>query len=44
MLPKVSGYELLDTQAVRVMYDHRFAPGDGGRAHVPVDFILPRGS
>ena len=31
---------LLDRQALRVMYDYRFAPGDGGRSRVPVRFSL----
>ncbi len=35
-----SGYEILDQQALKVMYAHRFAPGDGGRARVPVSFTL----
>ena len=35
-----SGSALLDKQAVRVMYDYRFAAGDGGRARVPVNFRL----
>ena len=35
-----SGSSLLDRQAVRVMYEYRFAPGTGGRARVPVDFRL----
>lgn len=35
-----SSSELLDRQALRVMYDHRFAAGDGGRARVPVAFSL----
>ena len=35
-----SGSALLDRQALRVMYDYRFAPGDGGRSQVPVNFRL----
>jgi len=35
-----SGSALLDRQALRVMYDYRFAPGDGGRSRVPVNFRL----
>lgn len=35
-----SGSALLDRQALRVMYDYRFAPGDGGRSRVPVSFRL----
>lgn len=39
-LVRSSGWPLLDRAALRVMRDHRFAPGDGGRAQVPVDFRL----
>lgn len=35
-----SGSALLDRQALRLMYDYRFAPGDGGRSRVPVNFRL----
>ena len=35
-----SGSALLDRQALRLMYDYRFAAGDGGRSRVPVNFRL----
>ena len=35
-----SGSALLDRQAVKVLYDYRFAAGTGGRAQVPVNFRL----
>ena len=35
-----SGSALLDRQAIRLMYDYRFAAGDGGRSRVPVNFRL----
>lgn len=39
-LVRSSGSTVLDRQAIRVMYDYRFAPGAGGRARVPVTFRL----
>jgi TonB family protein len=35
-----SGSDLLDRQAVRMAYAYRFTAGDGGRADLPVRFVL----
>ena len=35
-----SGSPLLDRAALLVLYDYRFARGDGGRSRVPVNFQL----
>ena len=39
-LVRSSGSQLLDRQAIRVMYAYRFEAGAGGKARVPVNFRL----
>lgn len=39
-LLRSSGSDLLDRQAIRVMYAYRFEAGAGGKARVPVNFRL----